>query len=163
MYPDIFAIYMPMRLSIRCHKGKESKGGGGTLPQKNPNNSPSTLNLSEEHWEEVGASRPLCPCHPSCFLVFQFNYLQFLRLRRYLWGKYRKLHCQIGWYEGNVSGRQVPKPLEIVLRWREVINKETGTRWGGWLIKNSVLCFHVEGPYSWHRGESLSAADIPLC
>jgi len=35
------------------------------------------------------------------------------------------------WHEGNISGRQVLEPLEILLRWKEVINKEKDPRWEG--------------------------------
>lgn len=136
---------MSSRVNVRDHRGKQRAWGGGT--EKKTNNL-SSLSLSEEHWKGLEASDSFCPCHSSSILVFLFTYLQFLGLRRYLWEKYRKLHCQMRWHEGNISGRQVLEPLEILLRWKEVINKEKDARWEGWLIKDSVLHCHLEGPYS---------------
>lgn len=136
---------MSSRVNVHDHRGKQRAWGGGT--EKKINNL-SSLSLSEEHWKGLEASDSFCPCHSSSILLFLFTYLQFLGLRRYLWEKYRKLHCQMRWHEGNISGRQVLEPLEILLRWKEVINKEKDARWEGWLIKDSVLHCHLEGPYS---------------
>lgn len=90
---------------------------------------------------------------PNLFLSLSVGLSTVSQAQKIFVREVQKITLSNGWRGRNISERQVPKPLEIVLRWKEVLNKETGTRWGGWLFKNSVLRFHVERPYSWHQGE----------
>lgn len=85
-------------------------------------NSPSNLNLSEEHLQGFKAS---CPSLSLSFtsLIYIFSGLEDI--------------CEgnIGNYTVTLDGMKEMtqenhhlKPLEIVLRWKEVLNKETETR-----------------------------------